>query len=323
MSPKLAFAVAALLALAPAASAQDPPAPAKHVNKVTDAARAAFERMDKATYSPVAAGLKDLSGTLEMKVEGAGMGARPGMPGLDISFLVAFKVPSDLKVESKGEAQGPGRMMGDGMKKMATTLLRTALGLTRPQDSEEYDADAVVEGSKTVVTIIRYENGAETNRSSMTLDDRGLIESMTSTSKAKEAAPMGGPPGGMAGGGRGPRGGPPGGDEGGAMKFTWKKEGDRWLLEKMASQRGPNTFEITPVYTDAGGFKILTSWKMGGEGMGGGMSFGFRFAELAVNGKKVEIAAVAGKALKPGEDEDGEDDEEDEEHEKGKEGGEK
>lgn len=281
-------ALAAALVLAPAASAQDRPAPAapaaaKHENKVSDAAKAAFERMEKAMYSAVAAGLKDLSGTVELKIEGGEAGDKMAMMGgMNLAFQVAWKAGEDLKVESKGEAGGPMAMMGRGMKGMIAPLLKVSLGLMKPQEGEEFDADAVVEGGKTVLTMVRYKDGVETNRTAFTIDDRGLIESAKFTSKGGAAA--GGPPGG-----RGGRMGPPGGDDGAPMNFTWKKEGDRWLLEKMTTQLGPKTSEITPVYTDAGGFKILTSWKMGGGEAG--MSFGVKFTDLVVNGKPVSLAS--------------------------------
>jgi len=295
MNARIAVALAAALALAPAASAQDAPpptgpaAPAKHENKITDAAKAAFEKMEKAAYSAVAAGLKDLSGTVDMAIEGGEAGAKmQAMGGMNASFQVSWKAGEELKVEPKGEPQGPMKMMVGNMKNMAGSMLRMGLGLMKPAEGEEYDADAVVEGGKTVLTIIHYKNGAETSRAAMTLDDRGLIESVKATSKAA-AGGAGGPPGGPGAGHRGA----PGGEEP-AIRYTWKKEGDRWLLEKMSAQAGPRSFEMTPVYTDAGGFKLLTSWSMGG-GMGG-MTFGFRFTDLVVNGKPVTLPTIeAGK----------------------------
>ena len=126
MTPRALFAAAALAAIAASpVRAQEgggtaPAAPARHVNKVTDAARAAFDRMGKAMYSAVNAGLKDLTGTMEMKMEAAAEGSRrAGMPAMSLAYAVTFKAPGDLKVEARGDAGGPAGMgmMSDGMKK--------------------------------------------------------------------------------------------------------------------------------------------------------------------------------------------------------------
>jgi hypothetical protein len=74
---------------APAPAPKKEEAPARHENKVSDAAKALFEKYEKTLYTPVRGGLKDLRGTMTFEAtaggetgtgEGAGGGA-PGAPG--------------------------------------------------------------------------------------------------------------------------------------------------------------------------------------------------------------------------------------------------
>ena len=62
-------AVAAALVFVPAAFAQEPPAAppaaAKHVNKISDEAKALLDGSRGKAYSPVALGLKEMKGTIE------------------------------------------------------------------------------------------------------------------------------------------------------------------------------------------------------------------------------------------------------------------
>jgi hypothetical protein len=142
------LAAAAVLCVPAAAGAQDAgpapapkkeEAPAKHVNKISDAAKALFEKYDKICYTPVRGGLKDLQGAVMLEVEGAaggeggeggaagggggGPGGAPGGPGGaggarggggrggmaakmmgNLVFTVSFKAPDDLKVGLKDSA---------------------------------------------------------------------------------------------------------------------------------------------------------------------------------------------------------------------------
>src|SRR5690349_10137622 len=93
---KFRLAVSALLFAAAPALADDPPAPTapggaaaptapaageKHVNKITDAAKAAFEKMDKIANSPVRQGLKEAAGTISSEMKMSMPGA-PEMPSM-------------------------------------------------------------------------------------------------------------------------------------------------------------------------------------------------------------------------------------------------
>ena len=253
----------------------------RHKNQVSDAAKAAFDRMDKVLYRPVAAGLKDLEGTLTMKMDMPGMEGMQGMPDMSCTYTVTFQAPSALKVQIAKGGEGPMAMMAGGMKRAAESLMRVSLGL-HPTDEDEFDADAKSVDKKTSLTIVRYEKNVETSRQEMTLDDLGRIESVSTTMK-------GGADGRPAMGG-------PGGEQTAKTQYTWAKEGDRWIVEKLASSSGPMNFEIVPTFVDAGGFKLIQSFAMKGEGQME-MNFGFSFTDLTVNGKKIEAAGTP--AAKP------------------------
>jgi len=327
---------AAALCIGPAASAQDggamPPAKeapkdapaAKHENKITPAAKAAFEKCAALLYSPLKGGLKDLNGAVKMVMEageggGEGRKGRMGAMGkMELTFAVAFKAPADLKVEWKdvpaaADGQGAGgemaaRMaqmrkgMADGMNLAVTRILRSTIEGFIPASDTEFDADVKVENGVSTLLLTHYLDGVETSREEVTLDANGIPSVMVSTPRGGEAAPAPG-----AGAGRGPRG--MGGADGkSTVKFTYAKEGDLFRLDKMTMDSRAGPMEATLDYADAGAFKVVRSWELAPAG--GAMKFGFKFSELTVNGKVVNLGPAApavpapeGKdAPKPGED---------------------
>jgi len=247
-------------------------------------------------------GLTDLSGAVMMEIdagaEGLGMGE---MGKMDLTFAVAFKAPSDLKVEWKGapegtEKEGEGGGMGarmmkgmaEGMNLAVTRILRSTIEGFVPAGDSEFDADVKVENGVTTLVITTFTKGVETSREELTLDGNGIPAVMVSTPKNPPAAPAGG---GRRGMGAGPA------DGKSTVKFTYAKEGDLFRLEKMTldSPRGP--MEAKLEYADAGKFKVVRSWEL--TPAGGPMKFAFRFSEMTVNGKVVELPGAAKTSTAP------------------------
>jgi len=272
---RLAWSLAALLSLAPAAIAQEgtPPAggekpaaaPAKHENKVTEAAKAAFEAWEKMMASPVAQGLKDFSGTIEMKMEMPGGGGREvkGMPSMGMSFSVVFKAPKDLTVGARGGEMFP-RQAAEGMKQGVASIVLNALGLYVPAGDEEFDADVVTENGKKVLVLTHFSKGVHTGSMRMTLDETGLPSFGTVTVK-DGSTPV---------------------EQ--KMKLSWvfAKDGDLHRLEKQIVETPMGNVEYQVSYADAGGFRMPTKFMTSM----GGMKSGYRFTELTVNGKTVNLS---------------------------------
>jgi len=299
---------------APAAEAKPATKVERHVNKITAEAKALFEKFDKLVYSPIRAGLKDLSGTVKMEMDfGEGMEEMAAMGGGDLAFSVTFKAPAEVSVAPAGEKEGeagrnsPMRMMKEGMTQSVRGSVRTMLGLVRPSDEDEYDVEVKTEEGRSVLYYTYFLKGVETSHSAMVLGTNGLPESATVTPKRDPASRR---PDGKS-----------------SIKFTWAKEGELYRAEKMRVEEpgAPGAMESTFSYADTGGFKVAYQWKM--TIAGSPMSCGFRFTDIVVNGKKVDLpkpaaekaaapkAPAKGKAGKE-EDEDDEDDEKDEGGEK-------
>jgi hypothetical protein len=282
--------------LASSASAQDMPKeapkeapPPKHVNKITPAAQAVFDKIGALMYSPLKGGLKDLTGAVKMEMEGAAAGeGRKGpmaaMGKMDLVFAVAFKAPADLKVELKdapgkaeaekaGEGMGARMMksMGEGMSLAVTRILRSTLEGFVPAGDSEFDADVKVENGVTTLLLTTYLKGAEVARQEITLDAGGIPSVMVTTPKA----------GGAAADGKS------------TAKFAYAKDGDLFRLEKMTLDSPRGAMEAKLAYADAGNFKVVRSWEMAPAD--GPFKFGFKFSEMIVNGKPVDLGSPAPK----------------------------
>jgi len=278
---------------APAPPAKEAEAP-KHVNKVSAAAKEALEKIASIVYTPLKGGLQDLTGAVKMEADmGGGGGGRMGGAGkIDLTFAVAFKAPSDLKVEwkdppGKEEADKAGGMaarmmkgMSEGMGLAVSRILRTTLEGFAPASDAEYDAEIQVKDGVSVLILTTYLKGAEVSHQELTLDANGLPSSMVST----EARP-----------------GVRAADGKNTAKFTYAKEGDLFRLEKMTMDGPRGPMEARLEYADAGKFKVVRSWEFAP--VGGAMKFAFRFSELVVNGKAVELPAAPVPAPKPEEKE--------------------
>ena len=280
------FVLAAVLALTGSAAAAEegpaaPPVPSapaaapRHQNRITPEAKAMFERMDRLLYSPVKAGIKDLSGTVVMKMDmgGGGGGGRGGMPSMDMKFSVAFTAPATVKVEMT-EAAGFMRQAGEGMTKGMQAMMRHTLGIYRPADDEEYDAETREENGKQVLVLTSYEKAAPVSTTVFTLDDKDLIESGAHTSKVP------GPTGKVA-------------ESKATTRYTWARSGDLYMVEKIAmtSSEAPAPFEYVLAYADVSGAKVAVAWEMRMKGMPAPMAY--RFTDLTVNGKAVTVPAAS------------------------------
>ena len=290
-----ALAFVAALAFAPAALAQDPPpppapggaapapaaapakaqekpaAPAKRENKVTDAAKAMFESMGKKAYNPVTMGLKELKGTMEMTMQMPGMEdmeGMEGMPEMKIVFAIDFKAPKTIGVEASTD--NPMLMQAaDQMKQQVKQLILYGMGTMEPDAAAEYDADVVVEkaGDKeTRALVIKvYEKGEARGEMKMTVDANGL--------PGKSVVTVSDPNTGM--------------EQTMDITFEFTKDGEAYRLVKQIINHPmlPEPMEAVMSYSDAGGFKVLTAINSTGPM---GMTFGYNFTKLSVNGKDVE-----------------------------------
>lgn len=284
---------AAVLAFAPAALAQEPPAPpkppeppapaapapapapaapAKHENRISAEARALFDAYEKTAYSPVALGLKELKGTMVMKMEMPGMEGMEGMegmPDMSVRFGIDFKAPKTVSIDVKTDNP---MLAGnaDQMKQGVRSLLLNSMGILEPSDDQEFDADVAVEaGAKTLVLKL-YNRNKPMGDLRLTLDAGGL------PTKGKMTAVD--PDMGM--------------EQTIDIAFQYAKDGDRYRLEKQTITLSmmPEPMEYALTYAPAGDFKVVSSMNMKGPM---GMNFAYRFTELSVNGKKVELPSEA------------------------------
>jgi hypothetical protein len=284
------LAAAAALAIAAGARADDPPAPpakpaappapaaGKHENKVSDEAKAAYDKMEKAANCAATKGVKEATGTISTQL--------PGAPS-PTSEKFTFKAPGEVKVEAPaggGEGGGGGGGRGRGMGRggggqLAQNVIRYALGAFRPAADAEYDASVATKDGKSVLTVTMFKDNAETMHTDYALDANGLpatattSRSMTDRSGQKREMKT-------------------------DVTFTWAKSGDVWRLGKIESstKMGENavTTSTEISYVDAGGLSFPSGWKtqstMGGGG-GGGMET--RVGDLVVDGKKIETPKPA------------------------------
>lgn len=260
-----AFALAALALAAPAQEAEPkkepPPPPAKHVNQVSPEAKACIDAIGKAMYSPVAAGLKRLEGTM----------TSTGKSGTE-AVTVEFRGPSDLKVKDVEKVPTEGRKWLMAESVTATTvrvLLTESLGMASflpGLDGGEYDAEVVPEGKGKALRITGWKEGVAVTEYLYSLNDDGLPSASKGTSGAA--------PGALNL----------------ANTFQYSRVGDRFVLARqvMTFLDNPAFDPMDQAYTwtDVGGLRILTSYELK-DPMGGTTCT--RWKDLTVNGKKVEL----------------------------------
>ena len=282
-----ALSSAFLLALAPAALAfQEPPpappkaeeapaagppaapaAPARHENKITDEAKAAIAAYEKVVYSPVALGLKEMKGSLLMKVIMPGMeDAEPmeGMPDTSVRFGITFTAPKTVAIEASTD--NPMLMQAIGqMKQGVQQMVMSGMGILDPQEAE-FDMSLATEGGAKVLVISTYEKGAVQGEMRLTLDAVGL--------PSKGCMKATDPNTGM--------------EQTIDMTFTYVKDGERHRLDKqtVTIPMFPDPLESNFTYAESEGIKVLSGIHMKGPM---GMTFSYKYTELSINGKKVAL----------------------------------
>lgn len=265
-----AVAAMALAALAFAAPAQEtepekepPPPPAKHVNQVSPEAQACIDAIGKAMYSPVAAGLKRLEGTM-ISTEDGGTEA----------VTVEFREPADLEVTDVAKDPPNGREKGateSSISRFVRSILLESFGrepFLPELASGEYDASVAIEGEKKVLLLKGWSGGEPFSESRYTLDADGLPASSTGTD----------------------------GTGGDALRttrsFEYARVGAKFVLvrhvKKFRDVPMLGGVEIANTWTDVDGLRILTAMELKVP-IGGPVLT--RWKELTVNGKKVELPA--------------------------------
>ncbi len=259
------FALAAFALAAPAQEAEPkkepPPPPAKHVNQVSPEAKACIEAIGKAMYSPVAAGLKRLEGTMT-STEGSGTEA----------VTVEFREPADLKVVDVEKDPPNGREKGateSSISRYVRALLLESFAMEPflPElASGEYDADLVPDGEGKALRLKGWFEGEFVYESMVTLDKNGLPSSSTGTEGT-------------------------GGDAlRTARTFEYARVGGKFVLvrhvKKFVDAPILGGVEVASTWTEVDGLRILTAMELKVP-LGGPVLT--RWKELTVNGKKVDL----------------------------------
>ena len=247
------------------APAPAPAAPAKHENKITDAAKAAFDAMSKQLYNPVELGLKELQGKMKMVMQLPGMDESSGMPPMVVDFAIAFKAPEDLTVTSSTDNPMLAQA-ADQLQDQVKHVFKLGVGSAK-FGPEEFDADLVEkDGAKVLVLKIFVKEEAK-GEMRITLDANGLptkgVMKQNDPNMGEVSIEIG---------------------------FNFVKEGEKYRLEKQVVQHPmmPEPLSTVLTFQEAGGFKVPSAIDTTG---GMGMTFTFRYTELTVNGKKVELPA--------------------------------
>jgi hypothetical protein len=247
------------------APAPAPAAPAKHENKISDAAKAAFDGMAKQLYNPVELGLKELQGKMKMVMQMPGMDESSGMPPMVVDFSIAFKAPEDLNVIASTDNPMLAQA-ADQLQEQVKHVFKLGVGSAK-FGPEEFDADLVEkDGAKSLVLKIFAKNEPK-GEMVLSLDANGLP---TKGVMKQEDPNMG--------------------EVSIEIGFTFVKEGEKYRLEKQVVQHPmmPEPLSTVVTFQEAGGFKVPSAIDTTG---GMGMTFTFRYTELTVNGKKVELPA--------------------------------
>jgi hypothetical protein len=304
------LAAAAALAFATGARADDPPAPpvkpakpdpapaaAKHENKISDEAKALFEKLSKTVNGPLQKGVKEVDGTITTET-----------PRGATAMKFTVKSPGVVTVEpvaGEGGGKGQGGGKGGGMRGGrgaggVDNVIAYAFGIFRPAEDAEFDAEIVKKDGKDVLSLTKFRNGEQTEHRDITVDANGLVVS------AAVAGTMPRPDGQKV-------------EFKNEAAYTWTKNGDSYRLDKVETKGERNTtLEFT--YADAGGVSLPASWKMTIAGKDGaaGAAIETKVGDLVVDGKKVEAPKKAeGGEPKKGDKKEKDDDDDEKKDKKG------
>ena len=216
---------------------------------------------------------QEFTGKSAMTLEFPGMENMEGMPPMTVDFRVAFKAPEEFKIEASTDNPMLAQQTGS-LKAQVEHLLRAGQGQMKPMQ-EEFDADLEEKDGKKTLVVTMYQNSAKAGTMRMALDGNGLPEKGAMTVSNPQMGEMQID-----------------------LGFHYAKVGERFRIERqtMANSMMPGEMETKMTYADAGGFDVMTSFVISGVMGSGTMSF--RYSELAVNGKKVEVPAAT-KAAEP------------------------
>jgi hypothetical protein len=263
--------------LAGAALAQDPPkAPAppvaaKHENKISPEAKAAFEKMAKAVNGPLQKGVKEATGTVV--VEGPQGAMTFKFTVKDGAVSVESAAPAGGGPGGGGGGGGRGGM-GGGARMWSRQIegyMGYALGVFNPSDDVEHDATVETKDGKEVVAVVHFRGGEPTERRELSTNADGLVASAVITRS------------GIKGGGGDPM---KRAEQVNNATYSWTKSGDAWRLDKVEIKSSGATTTVALVHLDVAGSAFPASWTMT---MSAGASVKSKVTELTVDGKKVEI----------------------------------
>jgi hypothetical protein len=222
------------LAFAHTARADDakPPAPAdpgatsaptRHVNKVTDAAKAAFEKIAKAAGNPFGRGMKAATGVLTATTKGAAT-----------SMRFTLETPASIRVEADPKAKGDAAA---ATARSAETVLRMACGVFEPAENAEFDADVVKVDGRDVLQITSFDNQTETSRTLIAVDGNGLVMSSSLHQSVQKR------------------------DVKTDSAFAWSKSGDAWKLDRVTTGAGAARTTTRIVYAEEAGRVLPVAWR--------------------------------------------------------------
>jgi hypothetical protein len=188
-----------------------------------------------------------------------------GMPDMSVKFVIAFTAPKTLTVEASTE--NPMLMNSvDQMKKGVEMMVFNGMGIMEPQEAE-YDMEVVTEGGVKSLVTKTYDKGAPQGELHLVVSAEGLA--------TKGQMKVTDPNSGM--------------EQTFDLAMTYVKEGDRYRLDSQSVTvpMFPDPLVSKFTYSDAEGIKVLTGIETKGIM---GMTLGYKYSELTVNGKKVVLA---------------------------------
>jgi hypothetical protein len=200
-----------------------------------------------------------------MVMQMPGMDESSGMPPMVVDFSIAFKAPEDLNVIASTDNPMLAQA-ADQLQEQVKHVFKLGVGSAK-FGPEEFDADLVEkDGAKSLVLKIFAKNEPK-GEMVLSLDANGLP---TKGVMKQEDPNMG--------------------EVSIEIGFTFVKEGEKYRLEKQVVQHPmmPEPLSTVVTFQEAGGFKVPSAIDTTG---GMGMTFTFRYTELTVNGKKVELPA--------------------------------
>ncbi len=178
-----------------------------------------------------------------------------------VTVDVSFAAPATFKAEASGRKEG-----------LALGMLKAAMNGVGPADDEPIDVETTRKDGHDILVLTSHGTAGWSSRSEYTLDADGLpvsgLHTRTHVVGGVERV------------------------DNSTVSFVWSKIGETHRLAKMEMTIGATTtMSTTLAYEEFDGIPIATSWKT--EVVAGQrQAFDYRFTELTLNGKKVEIKSA-------------------------------